>query len=78
MSHKLEQLEFKLEKIIGIQKHAGKVRKSTIGQRLSQNLIIIVECQNPTIEKTNSGIVKTYTKWAEKQRLHAGFKKMYV
>ena len=23
----LEQLEFKLEKIIGIQKHAGKVRK---------------------------------------------------
>ena len=27
MSNKLEQLEFKLEKIIGIQKHAGKVRK---------------------------------------------------
>ena len=25
MSNKLEQLEFKLEKIIGIQKHAGKV-----------------------------------------------------
>ena len=25
--NKLEQLEFKLEKIIGIQKHAGKVRK---------------------------------------------------
>ena len=27
MSNKLEQLEFKLEKNIGIQKHAGKVRK---------------------------------------------------
>ena len=27
MSNKLEQLEFILEKIIGIQKHAGKVRK---------------------------------------------------
>ena len=27
MSNKLEQLEFKLEKIIGILKHAGKVRK---------------------------------------------------
>ena len=27
MSNKLEQLEFKLEKIIGIWKHAGKVRK---------------------------------------------------
>ena len=25
--NKLEQLEFKLEKIIGIQKHAGKVKK---------------------------------------------------
>ena len=30
MSHELEQLEFKLEKIIGIQKHAGKVRKCQI------------------------------------------------
>ena len=27
MSHELEQLEFKLEKITGILKHAGKVRK---------------------------------------------------
>ena len=27
MSNKLEQLEFKLEKNIGIKKHAGKVRK---------------------------------------------------
>ena len=27
ISNKSEQLEFKLEKIIGIQKHAGKVRK---------------------------------------------------
>ena len=26
-SNKLERLEFKLEKIIGIKKHAGKVRK---------------------------------------------------
>ena len=26
MSKKIEQLEFKLEKIIGIEKHAGKVR----------------------------------------------------
>ena len=30
MSDKLEQLEFKLEKIIGIQKHEGKVRKYII------------------------------------------------
>ena len=29
MSNKLEQLEFKLEKNIGIQKYAGKVRKDT-------------------------------------------------
>ena len=28
MSNELEQLEFKLEKNIGIEKHAGKVRKS--------------------------------------------------
>ena len=27
-SNKLEQLEFKLEKIIGIKKHAGKNRKN--------------------------------------------------
>ena len=27
MPNKLEQLEFKLENIIGIQKHAGKFRK---------------------------------------------------
>ena len=27
LSYKLEQLEFKLEKIIGIEKHAGKVGK---------------------------------------------------
>ena len=27
ISDELEQLEFKLEKIIGIRKHAGKVRK---------------------------------------------------
>ena len=30
MSNKSEQLEFKLEKIIGIQKHAGKVRKKNL------------------------------------------------
>ena len=30
MSNKLEQLEFKLEKIIGIQKHKGKVRKTCL------------------------------------------------
>ena len=28
ISNKLKQLEYKLEKIIGISKHAGKVRKS--------------------------------------------------
>ena len=28
-SNKLEQLEFQLEKNIGIKKHAGKVRKDT-------------------------------------------------
>ena len=27
ISNKLEKLEFKLEKVIGILKHAGKVRK---------------------------------------------------
>ena len=30
MSNKLEQLEFKLEKIIGIYKHAGKIRKNIL------------------------------------------------
>ena len=30
ISSKLEQLQFKLEKIIGISKHAGKVRKSSL------------------------------------------------
>ena len=29
-SNELEQLELKLEKIIGIEKHAGKVRKCSI------------------------------------------------
>jgi hypothetical protein len=32
MSNKLEQLKFKLEKIIGIEKHAGKVRKAGLLQ----------------------------------------------
>ena len=38
ISNKSEQLEFKLEKNIGIQKHAGKVRKSNI-QWTQQNFI---------------------------------------
>ena len=33
-SNKLEQLEFKLEKNIGIEKHAGKVRKAICYQKL--------------------------------------------
>ena len=32
-SNELEQLEFKLEKIIGIEKHAGKVRKCIFQSR---------------------------------------------
>ena len=35
--NKLEQLEFKLEKIIGIQKHAGKVRKFILFSFFSGN-----------------------------------------
>ena len=35
MSDKLEQLEYTLEKIIGIQKHAGKVRKICVYVLLS-------------------------------------------
>ena len=41
--NKLEQLEFKLEKIIGIQKHAGKVRKGFVnvgGKKLKSNLLV--------------------------------------
>ena len=34
MSNKLEQLEFKLEKIIGIYKHAGKIRNRNISSFL--------------------------------------------
>ena len=30
VSHKLEQLKLKLEKIIGIEKYEGKVRKLTL------------------------------------------------
>ena len=37
MSNKLEQLEFKLEKNIGIEEHAGKVRKSLISRTMSIN-----------------------------------------
>ena len=33
MSNKLEQLDFKLEKNIGIWKHAGEVRKSVLLRR---------------------------------------------
>ena len=33
MSNELEQLEFKLEKNIGIEKHAGKFRKSNYSTR---------------------------------------------
>ena len=36
ISKKLEQLEFKQEKIIGIQKHVGKVRKSKFMLDLNQ------------------------------------------
>ena len=35
---KLEQLEFKLEKIIGIQKHAGKVRKVFYFEKSESNV----------------------------------------
>ena len=34
ISNKLERLEFKFEKIIGIEKHAGKVRKRS-GQKIA-------------------------------------------
>ena len=34
MSNKLEQAEFKLEKNIGIQKHAGNVRKNVMSTEL--------------------------------------------
>ena len=52
---KLEQLELKLEKIIGIQKHAGKVRKSNDlvkqkkwrkGGNIEKGLNTLIECQN--------------------------------
>ena len=33
MYNKLEQLEFKLEKNIGIQEHAGKVRKKGVNNQ---------------------------------------------
>ena len=38
ISNKLEQLEFKLEKIIGIQKHAGKVRKYILPANYSRSI----------------------------------------
>ena len=39
MSEKSEQFKFKLEKIIGIEKHAGKVRKCLfMGKNINENL----------------------------------------
>ena len=38
ISNKSEQLEFKLEKIIGIQKHAGKVRKYILPANYSKSI----------------------------------------
>ena len=37
-SNELEQLEFKLEKIIVIQKHAGKVRKCRVSKIMTVGL----------------------------------------
>ena len=44
VSNKLEQLEFKLEKTIGIEKHAGKVRKKNFLTR--RNLDIFLNCDD--------------------------------
>ena len=41
LSNKLEQLEFKLEKDIGIQKHAGKVRKGFILQFTNSSIKLL-------------------------------------
>ena len=51
ISNKLEQFEFKLNKIIGIQKHAGKVRKyypfHTIPWNFGLTLHKIIQKKNP-------------------------------
>ena len=45
-SNKLGQLEFKLEKIIGIEKHAGKVRKQFYLKILHAPLELVVNILN--------------------------------
>ena len=61
-SAKLEQLEFKLEKNIGIYKHAGKVRK---GQKINyvKKLYLIPQNWNPLkqiiLRKSLIGLYKT-------------------
>ena len=50
MYNKIEQLEFKLEKNIGIEKHAGKVRKSTM---ISSKLHIFWECHKNMMKSQN-------------------------
>ena len=53
--YRLEQLEFKLGKIIGIQKHAGKVRKS----RNYKAKIVYTECKQRTMGTINElGVFK--------------------
>jgi hypothetical protein len=52
MSNKSEQLQFKLEKNIGIQKHAGKVRKCFCLQFLICNSVLatnVVESGKVTV-----------------------------
>ena len=49
MSNKVEQLEFKLEKNIGIQKHAGKMNKNwqvfSTSLHLSEETWAMIVCQ---------------------------------
>ena len=59
ISNKLEQLEFKFEKIIGIQKHAGKARK----YNENSTLVFFRKRSNGTkISKTLFHVHKNYCK----------------
>ena len=47
----MEQLEFKLEKIIGIEKHAGKVRKTFIFQMFQVSTQVFCDLKEFGIRK---------------------------
>ena len=55
MFHKLEQLKFKMEKIIGIEKHARKVRKDIWR---ATHLLFSLSCRRQTFQALEKNLEK--------------------